>query len=216
MRQLLALCACALLSALPATAHSVWIEPLGNQLVIRFAEPGGRLEKSPGHLDSLSAPVAFSLVTNGAVAVSVIKSTNHFALTGTSASQTAGAETGFNVMSSPGKPGRRPIFYARWQPSLAEAATPALTLDLVPTGKHGEARVWFRGQPLGSVKATLRLPDDTEREVTANAEGFIQFDTKEPGQYLLTVAHHREKLPGFYAGRTYELTSHNASLSWRQ
>ncbi len=199
-----------------ANAHSVWIEPLGDQLVIRFAEPGGRLEKSPGHLDSLSAPVAFALLTNQPVAVTVIKSTNHFALTGTTANQPAGAETSFGVLSAPGKPGRRPIFYARWQSSLADAATPALTLDLVPTGRQGEVRVWFRGQPLGGVKATLRLPDDSEQDVTADAGGFLRFDANGPGQYLLAVAHHREKLPGYSGGRAYELTSHNASVSWRQ
>ena len=53
LRQIISsLFALAVVAATTARAHSVWIEPEGGQLVIRFAEPDGKLEKSPGHLDS--------------------------------------------------------------------------------------------------------------------------------------------------------------------
>ena len=204
-------------AASQATAHSVWIEPTTNgQLVIRFAEPDGRLEKSPGHLDSLSSPVAFTVLTNTPVAVEASKSTNHFLLVAASPSNAACAETSFIVMSAPGKPGRKPNFYARWSPSLAVAATPALNLDLVPTGKPGEVRIYFRGQPLGGVKATLRTPDEVEKELTADAEGFVRFESKQSGQHHLSIGRHRETLAGFHGGKAYDLTSHNTALTWRQ
>lgn len=201
-------------AASPAFAHSVWIEPTTNgQLIIRFAEPDGRLEKSPRHLDSLSSPVAFTVITNTAVAVEASKSTNHFLLVTASPTNTACAETSFIVMSAPGKPGRKPNFYARWSPSLAVAATPALNLDLVPTGRLGEVRIYFRGKPLGGAKATLRTPDEVERELTADAEGFLRFESKQSGQHHLSIGRHRETLAGFHVGKAYGLTSHNAALT---
>ncbi len=191
--------------------HSVWIEPKDNQLVIRFAEPGDDFEKSPGQLDNLSAPSAFILITNAPKPVVVEKKADNFLLAGASSTNTACAETIFTVRG-----GRKPNFYARWQPADAGAAMPLLTLDLVPTGKPGEVRAYFRGQPLGGIKATLRTPDEKDEELTADADGFIHFEPKQPGQYLLTLAHHREPLAGFYNGTPYKETSHNCSLVWQQ
>jgi hypothetical protein len=194
-----------------ARAHSVWIEPTGtNQLVVRFAEPGTDFETSPGHLDALSAPLAFAVVTNAPSPVEAPKRADHFLLTGASPTNAACLETSFTVRGK-----RKPLFYARWQPAGLTVASPLLTLDLVPTGKPGEVRAYFRGQPLGGITAVLRTPDETEEELTADADGFIRFKADAPGQYLLTIAHHREPLAGFHAGRAYEQTSHNCSLAWR-
>lgn len=193
-------------------AHSVWIEPDDkSQLVIRFAEPGNDFETSPGHLDALSAPMAFVVITNAPVAIETSKKTNHFLLAGASFTNAACLETSFTVRG-----GRKPLFYARWQPAGSNAARPLLTLDLVPTSKPGKVRAYFRGQPLGDIKATLRTPDEHEHELTADAAGIIQFKTKQPGQYLLTIAHHREPLAGFHNGVAYTETSHNAALTWQQ
>ena len=65
MRQriLLTVAGLAMLAANHLRAHSVWIEPADGKLVIRFAEPDGKFERSPGHLDNLSAPIVFLLVT---------------------------------------------------------------------------------------------------------------------------------------------------------
>lgn len=193
-------------------AHSVWIEPnTNNQLVVCFAEPGTALETSPGQLDNLSTPVAFSVVTNKPVAVEAPKKAEDFLLVGASPTNVACAETSFTVRG-----GRKPNFYARWQPAGGGAAAPLLTLDLVPTGKPGEARAYFRGKALGGIKATLRAPDETETELTADARGLIHFTAAQSGQYLLTIAHHREPLAGFHRGVAYTETSHNCSLFWEQ
>lgn len=194
-----------------ARAHTVWIEPSNGQLVVRFAERDGKLETSPGYLDSLSGPMAFILVTNAPFAVEAPKKSDHFLLVGASATNTAGVETTFTVRA-----GRKPHFYARWQPAGGAAATPLLTLDLVPTGKPGEVRVYFRGQPLGGVKATLRTPDDKDKELTADAEGFVRFTATQSGQHMISIAHHRETRAGFHGGRAYTQASHNAALTWSQ
>ena len=93
---------------------------------------------------------------------------------------------------------------------------PLLTFDLVPNGKAGEAKVYFRGKPLGGVKATLRSPDEKETEVTADADGLLHFSADKPGQYLLSIPHYREPLAGFYSGVAYTETSHNTALTWVQ
>jgi len=193
-------------------AHSVWLEPdLNGGLLIRFAEPDGKFEKSPGHLDSLTPPAAFALVAGEPAAVDASKRTDHFALPGTSVTNAVGVETSFTVRAK-----RKPLFYARWQPVAGGPSTPLLTLDLVPTGKLGEVRIWFRGQPLGGVKAKLRTPDEQEVELVADVEGFLRFLSNQSGLHLLSLAHHRESLPGVHQGRPYEQTSHNAALTWRQ
>jgi hypothetical protein len=191
--------------------HSVWIEPSDGQLVIRFAEPDSKFETSPGYLDSLSPPIAFILVTNAPMAVEAPKKSDHFLLVNASPTNTACIETSFTVRA-----GRKPNFYARWQPAGTGAGAPLLTLDLVPTGKAGEVRAWFRGQPLGGIAATLRAPDEKEIELTADAEGFLHFTAGQSGQYMLSIAHYRETLAGFYGGRLYKETSHNCSLTWQQ
>jgi hypothetical protein len=200
-----------LLGVATTCAHSVWIEPSHDQLVIRFAEPGMRFEKSPGHLDSLSAPLAFILVTNAPAAAEASKKSDHFLLSEAAPTNVVCAESAFTVRG-----GRKPIFYARWQPAGAGSMQPLLTLDLVPTGKTGEVRAFFRGEPLANIKAVLRTPQEEEHELTADSEGFLRFEAEAPGQYLLTIAHHREPLAGFHLGRPYQQTSHNCSLVWLQ
>lgn len=199
-------------------AHSVWIEPdAAGRLVVRFAEPDGKLEKSPGHLDELTLPRAWQTgASNAPMALAVEKQRDHFALGPVTPNAAVQIETEFQVIAAPGRPGRRPHFYARWHPAGAGAATPALTLDLVPTGQPGEVRVFFRGKPLGGVRATLRTPDEKEQELAADAEGFLRFTSTQPGQHLLSIARHRENVGGFAGGRAYDLTSHNVALSWRQ
>ncbi len=200
-------------AASTVSAHTIWIEPKDGQLVVRFAEPGTAFEKSPGYLDSLSPPVTFMVVTNSPKRADAQKKADHFVIAGTTVTNVAGVETTFTVRG-----GRKPIFYARWQPENGGASTPLLTLDLVPTGKPGEVRAYFRGKPLPNAVATLRGPDEKDHEITADAEGFLHFDAKEPGQYLLTIPHYREPqpLPGFYGGVAYKEDSHNAALTWVQ
>lgn len=196
-------------------AHSVWIEPLpSGDLAIRFAEPDGKLERSPGHLDELQVPTAWKRIGTNSTPVTVEKSTDHFRIGPASPRESVQIETAYPVRVTPGRPGRRPFFYARWHADPSSPALPALTLDLVPTGKQGEVRALFRGKPLAGVKATLRTPDEKERELTADNEGLLRFESNQSGLHLLTIARHRESLPGFAGGLAYDLTSHNAALTW--
>jgi hypothetical protein len=192
-----------------AFAHTVWIEPLEGRMVVRFAEPGKKFEKSPGYLDSLVAPASFILKTNAPVSIETPKKSDHFSLEGASETNLIATETVFTVRG-----GRKPYFYGRWQPLELSNTNSFLTLDLVPTGRSGEVSAFFRGKPLPKVKATLYTPDGKETELTADEGGILRFEQSQTGQYLLAIAHHREPIPGFHLGRPYEQTSHNTALSW--
>jgi hypothetical protein len=214
---LLAFALCSLLPHL-ASAHSVWIEELpGGQLCVRFAQWGDDYEKSPGNLDSFAAVSGWAFNGEGKpVLFDVEKRNDQFFLAKGDATKPAFAQAPFAIRKlHDDKPARAPIFYCRWQPDGAGAGTPAMTMDIVPTGQPGEARVWFRGKPLAGVEVLFFNPALDEQKLKSDAEGFVRVtDTSKPGPYLLAVARYSEDLPGFFNGVPFGITSHSASLSW--
>ena len=198
-------------------AHSVWVEDTPEkQLVVRFGEPGGEFEKSPGYLDDLSLPIAWKTGDDGKPAALVAeKKSDHFLLVASDATAPACGETRFPAMKRGDRPASWPHFYVRWQPAGAPAPTaPALTLDILPTATAGEFRVYLRGKPLPAAIVIVHRGDQ-ETELTADAEGRLRFKAPSPGLVLLTC-NHKETLPGFAAGAAYDVTSHNTALTWRQ
>jgi hypothetical protein len=228
-------------TALPSIAHEVWIEdtPAG-ELVVRFAEYGENYEKSPGALDAITLPFAWTpaevkaeeaksgesggskearAIRAGKVeSFEVRKLADGFALAGSTATKAAQAETGFTVMGKAGdpeKPARKPYFYARWQPAGATAATPGLNFDLVPTETAGTVCLYFRGKPVAGAKVKFYPPGAADQELTSDDQGLVKFEATKPGLYLLAAAHQRENTPGYFGGRAYDVISHNCSLAWR-
>jgi hypothetical protein len=198
-------------------AHEVWIEDTQEGgLVVRFAEFGGEYEKSPGALDSLSLPTAFTFGSEGKPKTAPTeRKSDHFLLVDLSPKSSAHIETAYDVMGGGDKPARKPFFYARWHTIDAGAAKPALTFDLVPTSKPGEIHVTFRGKPLPGAKIIAYLPGGAEEELTADAEGLVRVAVEKPGFYLLVGKAQREAQNGFWGGRAYDTLSHNCSLAWR-
>lgn len=198
-------------------AHSVWIEDTPEkQLVVRFGEVGEKFETSPGHLDSLSLPVAWTPGAEGKPAPFIVeKKSDHFLFVSAAPSVVALGETVFPVMKRGKKPASWPYFYVRWQPAGPPApAAPALTLDILPTATANEFRVYLRGQPLPSATIVVHS-GSKEEELRADAEGRFHFTASAPGLVLLTC-NHKEDLKGFSGGEAYEVTSHNTALTWRQ
>jgi len=213
--------ALAVFSLLPqaATAHSLWIEELPDHtgLGVRFAQWGDEYEVSPGHLDSFVQVSGWTLDDKGLPQVfDVVKKKDHFFLGKFDGGRPAFAQAQFTVRQlNEDKPARAPIFYCRWQPEGAGAGKPSMTMDVVPTGKPGEARVYFRGKPLGGVGLLFFSPKVTDQKLQADAEGYVRApDITKPGQYLLAVARYSEELPGFFNGVSFNFTSHSASLYW--
>ncbi len=203
--------------ALPALAHSVYLEPDSNgELVARFGQFGDDPETSPGHLDSLDAVVAWEQAAEGEIKpVKATLKEDGFDLTA-SPKGVVQVQTAFPIMTRGSSPARKPHFYARWAPDFDEAATPAMTLDIVPTGKPGKVRVFFRNQPLPGVDLTLYTPEANDQELKSDENGFVQFKSTEKGLFMLKVGRHREERAGFDRGTLFHLVSHNCSLTWVQ
>lgn len=203
------------LTASLAHAHSVWIEESpAKELVIRFGEFDAEYEKSPGYLDSLSLPVAWTLdAEDKPSSFSVEKKSDHFLLTSAAATKVAFGETDFPVMKR-GKRASWPHFYVRWLPAAAPTAgKPELTLDIVPTGVANEFAVYFRGTRLPN--ATVQVHGGgKEVDLKTDAQGTFQFKA-DSGLVLLTC-NYKEELKGFSGGVAYDVSSHNTAISWRQ
>ncbi|MGH7947001.1 MAG: hypothetical protein ACREH8_13550, partial [Opitutaceae bacterium] len=207
----------ALLAAPVLRAHSVWVEDTPEKtLVVRFGEVGEKFETSPGHLDRLPLPVAWTPGPDGKPArFTVEKKSDHFLFVSAAIAQPALGETVFPVMKRGDRPASRPHFYLRWQPQGAPIPPgPSLTLDLLPTGTTGEFRVYLRSQPLPQAVVVVQTAGK-ESEINADAEGRFRFTVAPPGLVLLTC-NHKENVKGFAAGAAYDVTSHNAALTWRQ
>ncbi len=215
------LAALALLACLPLTtfAHSLWIEELPDNagLGVRFAQWGDDFETSPGHLDAFVQVMGWSTDGEGQPQIAeAAKKSDHFLLGQFDLSRPVFAQAQFTVRKlHEDKPARAPIFYCRWQPDAWAEGKPSMTLDIVPTGKPGEARVYFRGKPLPNVEMLFFSPQVSDEKITADAEGCVRApDMSKPGHYLLAVARYSEDLSGFYHGVPYAITSHSASLYW--
>lgn len=213
----LALAGC--LAATPfARAHAVWLEDLAGSLVIRFGEPGEAHEKSPGLLDQLTPPVAWTKGTEGKTAqLAVTKQADHFLVAGAAPSAPAFAETSYPVYGGEKSPATKPFYYLRWLPAGPAAAetVPVSVLDLVPAGDPLAFRVVFRGQPLPGAKVHFHAPGEKEIELVADAAGLIRTPATKPGLIMLSV-HHTEDTAGWSLGRAYMRTTHLASVAWRQ
>jgi hypothetical protein len=206
-------------------AHEVWIEdaPTG-EMVVRFAEWGDEYEKSPGHLDSLTTPEAWSQETDGSVKpLEVRKGGDGFALAGATKGMSLQAETVFKVIGGNPQakgdqagPVRRPYFYARWQVPGTEAGKPTMNFDIVPTGKPNEVCVYFRGKPLADVEVFAHMPEGKEATLKSDKDGLVTVPSTAPGIYMLNCKRYRETVDGFTGGRPYTTVSHNCSLVWRR
>lgn len=204
---------------LSAAAHSLWIEELpgGSSLGVRFAQWGDDFETSPGHLDSFITVSAWTLdEKEQPQSVEVTKKSDHFLLGSRDLKRPAFAQAQFTVRQlHADKPARAPIFYCRWQPETWTEGHPVMDMDIVPTAKPGEARVYFRGKPLPNVEMLFFSPKVSDQKIKADADGYVRApDMSKPGNYLLAVARYSENLPGFFRGVPYGITSHSASLYW--
>lgn len=204
--------------AAPTLAHVMRIEPTADQhLVILFGDAEGDSETSPGLLDELTLPIAWTVSDGNPALTSVRKEYPHFRLLETTADQIALAETRFPAFQRGSLPVSWPQFYQRWHPASAPApAGPALTFDIVPAPDVGQFRVYFRGLPLAGANVGIdHRGDGGDANLVSDENGYITYLTEAPGLVLMT-SNHKEALAGFTRGRPYEVTSHNTALTWIQ
>lgn len=185
-----------------AHAHQIWLEqPAGHKTAfVRFGEFGENLrETSPGLLDKFVKPTATLLSAKEEKNVDARKVGDGFELT-------FGAAHGDSIIA---EDANYPLYTwkqggketTNWYRPAARLITdfseqkPRLTLDLVPTGKSGEFRLFLQGQPRAKTKVTLVTQSGWAREGHTDAQGLVTFDMPWKGTYVAEVSVN-ERSPG--------------------
>ncbi|HEY3328339.1 MAG TPA: hypothetical protein VGK14_14385 [Novimethylophilus sp.] len=208
-----ALALLALLQALPAQAHYLWIEPVDGAAHLCFGEyQEGLREKAGGRLDSIAMPEA---QTNDGkrAAVAVQRKADHFAMQAAAGAPLIAQEITMKVkdLRKNNIGIVKPMYYTRFAAADAEGTSP-LALDIQPLGK-GRVRVSLHGKPLAKAKLTAFAPNQWLREYETDASGEAAVETPWPGLYVLEVAY-VELDKGEYQGDAYEGIRHVGTLSF--
>ena len=211
------------LGAGAAQAHQVWIEqPANGSAVLRFGEFGENLrETSPGLLDKFGKPTALRISSQGQQPLTATKSANGFVLSGRAAAgESLVAEDARYPLYSM-KQGDKEIkgWYhpaARYLTTTNEQA-PSLTFDVVPTGKSGEFKVVFKGQPLPKAKVSAVVQSGWMKEAVSDQQGLVTFDMPWKGTYVLE-AHHDDRTAGERMGdagaEKYDVVNYVTSVTY--
>lgn len=207
----------ALLLAGGAQAHQVWLEQTDQAATLYFGEFGDNLrETSPGLLDKFAQPSATLLTANGEKPLKLDRTANAFLLSGRAAQgeSIVAEEANYPVIENKkGDVVTRMIWTpaARYVGTLS-AHAPKLTLDLVPTGKAGEFKVFYQGKPLPKAKVGAVVQSGWMKEAYSNEQGIVQFSLPWKGLYVLEV-HHTDKTAGERRGKPYDTASYVTTLS---
>lgn len=202
----------------PAVAHYLWIEPdAARHARLYFGEYQENLrETSEGRLNWIKAPQAWVIDRDGTRrATATSRQRDHFDLgpvAGAQATLVEDASGEVLDLKAYGYGVVRPFFYARYAATTAEAASPQLTLDIVPEKQPGRYGVYFRGRPLPRAKITVYAPNQWQQEHRADEQGIVQVATPWPGHYVLEVIH-SEPQSGEFRGRAFEALRHRATLT---
>ncbi|WP_170942193.1 DUF4198 domain-containing protein [Noviherbaspirillum denitrificans] len=197
----LAIAIASLLACGAAQAHYLWIEGADGSAKLYFGEAEALLkEKSPGKLDNIKGPKAFTVDAGGTRSLaSITRTTEHFAIGGSGAAVIVSEES-LDVRDL-GKNGlgiAKQNYYARSGPVRGTA----LPLDVQAQGPNTYA-VLYRGQPLKDAKLEVIAPNTWMQEHTTDAQGVVRINTPWRGQYVLHVLH-VDKTPGEFGGKKYD------------
>lgn len=207
-------------------AHQIWLEPAAGQgTVLRFGEFGENLrEVSPGLLDKFVQPTA-TLVAGQDVKTraqaSKARDAYMLSLQAGQGESLVAEEVRYPFYNFKQGDKEAKGWYHPAARLIADftAQQPRLVLDLVPTGKTGEFRLYFQGQPKAKTKVTLVTQSGWAREAQTDAEGLVQFSLPWKGLYVAEVSH-TERTPGERAGvngpEKYDSVSYTTTLSYVQ
>lgn len=205
--------------ALSANAHQIWLEqPAKGNAAIRFGEFGENLrETSPGLLDGFGQPTATLVSPRGEKTADASKTASGFALPFSAGQGESIVVEDASFPLRKFKQGDREVtswFHpgARLITGFTELA-PKLTLDLVPAGKAGEFKLFFKGQPLPKTKVALVTQSGWAKEGHTDEQGRVKFDMPWKGQYVAEVSH-IDRTPGERAGEKYDGINHVTTLTY--
>jgi hypothetical protein len=206
-----------MLFAVPAYAHQLWLEQDGDKAVLYYGEFNENLrEASPGFLDRI-APKAQAVSASGARDIDAAKGSGGFALaTGAKAGESLLVEdTHFPIAER--KTGDKTIRTARTMGARQaldfEVREPRLVLDIVPAGKPGAFKVFFKDKPLAKAKVEVIAASGWAREMRTDAQGALEVPLPWQGRYVVLVEH-TDPTAGERAGAAYDVASYVSTLSF--
>lgn len=203
----------------PCQAHQIWIEqPDGQNAVIRFGEFGENLrEASPGLLDKFGKPVGTLITTKGEQKSDASKTANGFTLPFKAApGDSILAEDASYPLYTWKQQGKDTTNWflpaARLITSFA-AQQPRLALDLVPTGKDGEFKLFFKEQPKAKTKVTLVTESGWTKEAHTDEQGVVKFDMPWKGVYVAEVSFN-DRTAGERGAEKYDGVSYATTVTY--
>ena len=212
----------ALVPALPAVAHYIWIEQDEmHHARLYFGEyQEQQREKSPGRLDEIKGPRAWLIDASGKrQEIKDVRKENYFdfGVIPNRGSPVIAEELAYEVKdwTKNGIGIVKPMFYTRFSPLLGRATQkPELLLDILPgNGSPNAFTVYFRNAPLGKAKVMVYAPNFWMQEHSTDESGKVNITTPWPGQYVLEVIH-LERQPGEFQGQKFEAFRHRATLTF--
>ncbi len=217
----LRLAAAALLSlsfAGTASAHFLWLEAEADGARLYFGEFDENLrEASPGLLDRLTPlPEARVVASSGAQPLKVEKSATSFVIAGKPGpTDSIVAEQVRITERKQGEKVTRTLgrLAARHVPDFSERA-PALTLDVVPAGKPGAIKVFYKDKPLPKAKLELINESGWKRELRTDEQGMLSVALPWKGNYVIEVEH-LDPTAGTQGSEAYDGMRFVSTLSFR-
>ena len=200
-----------------ASAHFLWLEPEADGARLYYGEFEENLrEASPGLLDRLTPlPEAKVIASAGAQPLKVEKSPTAFVITGKRGpSDSVIAE---QVRVNERKQGEKVTrtlarLAARYVPDFGER-TPTLTLDIVPAGKPGVFKVFYKDKPLAKAKLELINESGWKRELRTDEQGTLTVALPWKGNYVIEVEH-LDPTAGTQGADTYDGMRFVSTLSF--
>ena len=209
------------LLALPAAAHYLWIESeKPGEARVNYGEFNeGVVEKAGARLDERDGIEGWILTPDaGKSPLKFEKQPDHFATKLPSVSGWVLAQDLKGIVMDWTQYGIgvvKPMFYARAAAGTSpEAASPALTLDIVPVANEPLTyQVFFQGNPLSKAKGNTYAPNQWMQEFATDENGKFTIITPWTGRYVLELIH-LEKAPGEFQGVAYEALRHRVTFSF--
>lgn len=203
-----------------AHAHQIWLEQTPKAASLYFGEyDRNQREISPGLLDKITQQTATLANAQGEKVLRSSRANNAIVFS----SHAAKGETIYTEDASypvsEYKNGELTVRSARILGARlvtsSQSQEPKLTLDLVPNGKQGEFKIYYKGQAQTKTKVGLIAQSGWTREATSDEQGVVKFDLPWQGTYVLEVRY-VDKTPGERDGKPYDFTNHMTTLSLAQ
>lgn len=203
----LLLAAAAMLIAVPAVAHEIWVEHDGKGPArIYLGEPN---EVVPAAGDPEFHHLQKPQLVGGTGALT--RRANHIEAAVSGAGDVRVRDDAVFEPWQSGAAKQGAIFYAR---AGRSETSHKLDLELVPVAANGDQfTLFFRGKPLANAKLSIVTPDRWQKGFVTDGEGRITVPQLGAGRYLVSASH-TETAPAKLGGQDVASVMHISTLTF--